>query len=125
MTKWFNKALVAVVLVFSMVLPVLTPVVSAAGEGSVSNLKDYHSMTMEEIFALREDLTWVVTGDSITHNTSFTQGMNSYTEWFEQYLDMTGRGGDTIINTGWGGAVIQDFLLKDKQPKGYGSNHSV
>lgn len=116
MHKYFHKALIAVVLVFSMVLPVLTPVVHAAGEASAAGLKDYHSMSMEEIFALDEDLTWVVTGDSITHNTSFTQGMNSYTEWFEKYLQTTGRAGDTLINTAWGGAVVQDFLYVEDTP---------
>ena len=120
MHKYFHKALIAVVLVFSMVLPVLTPVVYAAGEGSAAGLKDYHSMTMEEIFAQKEDLTWVITGDSITHNGSWTQGMNSYSEWFEQYLYMTGRGDDSVFNTGWGGADIQDFLYEKDTPKGNG-----
>ena len=82
MMKRFLKTFMAFALILSMVLPVLTPVASAAGQ-SGSGLKDYHSMTMEQIFASKEDLTWVVTGDSITHKEKFTTGMNSYTEWFE------------------------------------------
>lgn len=119
MTKRFQKAFIAIVLVLCMVLPVLSPVAYAAGEAGTGELKDYHSMTMEEILALDEDLTWVVTGDSITHNTSFTQGMNSYTEWFEKYLNITGRSGDTMINTAWGGAVIQDFLYDEDTPNSW------
>lgn len=119
MTKRFHKAFIAIVLVLCMVLPVLTPVAFAAGEAGTGELKDYHSMTMEQILALDEDLTWVVTGDSITHNTSFTQGMNSYTEWFEKYLATNGRAGDTMINTAWGGAVIQDFLYDEDTPNSW------
>lgn len=115
MMKRFIKTFMAFALILSMVLPVLTPVASAAGQ-SGSGLKDYHSMTMEQIFASKEDLTWVMTGDSITHNGSWTQGMNSYTEWFEQYLYDIGRGDDAVINTAWGGADIQDFLYQKDTP---------
>lgn len=121
MTKRFHKAFIAIVLVLCMVLPVLTPVAYAAGEAGSGKLKDYHSMTMEEIFALDEDLTWVMTGDSITHNGSWTQGMNSYSEWMEQYLYMIGRGDDSVINSGWGGADIKDFLYEKDTPNGNGA----
>lgn len=116
MMKRFLKTFMAFALILSMVLPVLTPVASAAGQ-SGSGLKDYHSMTMEQIFASKEDLTWVVTGDSITHNEKFTTGMNSYTEWFEKYLYQTGRGDDVVINSAWGGAVIKDFLYYEESGK--------
>ena len=119
MMKRFSKTFIAIALILSMVLPVLAPYVNAAGKGS-SGLKDYHSMTMEQIFASKEDLTWVMTGDSITHNGSWTQGMNSYTEWFEQYLYDIGRGDDAVINTAWGGADILDFLYKKDTPSGNG-----
>lgn len=121
MTKRFHKAFIAIVLVLCMVLPVLTPVAYAAGEAGTGELKDYHSMTMEEIFDLNEDLTWVMTGDSITHNGSWTQGMNSYSEWMEQYLYMIGRGDDSVINSGWGGADIRDFLYDHETPNGNGA----
>ena len=121
MTKRFHKAFIAIVLVLCMVLPVLTPVAYAAGEAGIGELRDYHSMTMEEIFDLNEDLTWVMTGDSITHNGSWTQGMNSYSEWMEQYLYMIGRGDDSVINSGWGGADIRDFLYDHETPNGNGA----
>ena len=118
--KWLNRTFIVFVLVFAMVLPVLTPVVSAAGTSN-SALKDYHSMSMDEILNASENLTWVFAGDSITHNGSWTQGMNSYSEWFEQYLLIADREDDAVINTGWGGADIQDFLYYDDTPKGNGA----
>lgn len=82
--------------------------------------RDLHSMRMEEILSLDDSLTWVFTGDSITHNGSWTQGMNGYAEWFEQYLIAAGRGNDSVINTAWGGADIQDFLPLSDTPRGNG-----
>lgn len=119
MMKRFSRTFIAIALILSMVLPVLAPYVNAAGKNS-SGLKDYHSMSMKEIFTSKEDLTWVMTGDSITHNGSWTQGMNSYSEWFEQYLYDIGRGDDAVINTAWGGADILDFLYEKDTPKGNG-----
>ena len=47
---------------------------------------DYSGKTVTELLNSDENLTWVFAGDSITHNATFTAGMNSYAEWFEQYL---------------------------------------
>lgn len=73
---------------------------------------DYSNMSMKEIWDKvgEESLTYVFTGDSITHNTTFTQGMNSYPEWFEQYLYDTGRSEDYVINAGWGGSDTRNFI---------------
>lgn len=79
----------------------------------IGKITDYDSMTIEEILDADESLTWVFTGDSITHNTSFTQGMNGYAEWFEQYLYDIGRNKDAVINSAWGGSDIADFQTQE------------
>lgn len=79
----------------------------------IEKITDYDGMTMEEILDTDESLTWVFTGDSITHNTIFTQGMNGYAEWFEQYLYDIGRNKDAVINSAWGGSDIADFQTEE------------
>lgn len=74
------------------------------------NLVDYDSMTIQELLALDESLTWVFAGDSITHNADYTSGMNSYADYFEQRLYELGRDGDAVINTAWGGATVKYYL---------------
>lgn len=116
-----GKAFIAWLLVVCMVVPMLpSGIIAKAAE--VSQAYNYHNMSMEEILGLKDrNLTWVFAGDSITHNGSWSQGMNSYSEWFEQYLYDIGRGDDAVINTAWGGADIQDFQVKDKTVSGQGS----
>ena len=80
-----------------------------------SKIKDYDAMSMKQILALDESLTYVFAGDSITHNTSYTQGKNGYAEWFEQYLYDIGRNQDAVINTAWGGADIADFQIPENE----------
>ena len=96
------KRLMAMALCLCMLLSMYVPSASAA---TVS----YHDMSMSQLLALEEDLTWVFTGDSITHNGGWTGGYNDYAAWFEKYLYDIGRGDDTLINTAWGGAAIDHF----------------
>lgn len=98
------KALTAWVLVLSMVLATITTTIVAR-----AGITDYDSMSISEIMSSQNDLTWVFVGDSITHNATYTAGMNGYAEWFEQYLNSHQRSGDTLVITAWGGADIYDF----------------
>lgn len=121
-----KNVIIAWLLVFSMVVPNVsgTMVVGAAD----TTVKNYDAMTMEEILDSEEPLTWVFAGDSITHNATWTQGMNSYSEWFEQYLysNEVGRKNDAVINTAWGGATIRDFqTVKNTPPGNHGTNHDA
>lgn len=84
-------------------------------------LTDYHAMTMEEILRTEEPLTWVFAGDSITHNAVWSQGMNSYSEWFEQYLYEIDRRDDSVVLSAWGGADIYDFQTYENTPSGNGA----
>lgn len=77
---------------------------------------DVDAMSWEEIFAGGDALTWVFAGDSITHCGNWSQGMNSYSEWFEQYLYDAGRRNDSVILTAWGGADIYDFQTVENTP---------
>lgn len=98
------KALTAWVLVLSMVLATITTTIVAR-----AGITDYDSVSISEIMSSQNDLTWVFVGDSITHNATYTAGMNGYAEWFEQYLNSHQRSGDTLVITAWGGADIYDF----------------
>lgn len=114
-----KKSLLSWVLVFSLVLPLLSSVIYTQAE--TTTVTDYHSMSMQEILARDESLTWVFAGDSITHNGNWSGGMNSYSEWFEQYLYDINRGDDSVVLTAWGGADTQDFLYYDETPSGNGA----
>lgn len=84
---------------------------------------DFAAMSMDELMELDQSLTWVFTGDSITHNGSWTQGANGYAEWFEKLLYDLGREDDSLINTAWGGADVQDFLYAADTPTGNGMRY--
>lgn len=114
-----GKTVLAWLLVVCMVVPMLpSGSIAKAAEDSDYN---YHNMSMKEILGLKDrSLTWVFAGDSITHNGSWSGGMNSYSEWFEQYLYDIGRGDDSVVLTAWGGADTQDFLYKADTPSGNG-----
>ena len=117
-----KKAAVAWLLVLAMVLPMISSVIPAkATDTQVSAENNYDKMTMEQILSQEKSLTWVFAGDSITHNNTFTGGMNSYSEWFEQYLYDIGRGDDSVVLTAWGGADTRDFLPYDITPSGQGA----
>ena len=76
-------------------------------------IEDYDSMSIKELLDADESLTFLFTGDSITHNTVYTQGMNGYVEWFEQYLYDIGRNKDAVINSSWSGADIGDLQIME------------
>lgn len=56
-------------------------------------------------------LTWVITGDSITHGCRHTHGERNYPEhWIELIRWDRGRFNDAIVNTGISGNKITDLL---------------
>lgn len=119
MKRSIGKTLLSWLLVVSMIIPSLSYVIhTQAADGDI---KDYDAMTMEQILASDESLTWVITGDSITHNGGWTAGLNSYGEWMEQYLYDSGRGDDSVMLTGWGGAATDDFQTLANTNSGQGT----
>lgn len=121
MAKKRRKAILAWLLALSMVLPMISSAIpSKAIDTSVPAANDYNAMTIEQILSQDKSLTWVFAGDSITHNGTYTRGMNSYSEWFEQYLYDIGRGDDSVVLTAWGGANTYDFQYEKDTPNGYG-----
>lgn len=119
MKRSIGKTVLSWLLVVSMIIPSLSYVIhTQAADGDI---KDYDAMTMEQIMASDESLTWVITGDSITHNGGWTAGLNSYGEWMEQYLYDSGRGDDSVMLTGWGGAATDDFQTVANTNSGQGT----
>lgn len=111
MKKFTNRAIISLVLVLSMVLSFCSPLSDVLGFTSQATAAelDFDSMSMNTILNYSDSLTWVVSGDSITHNGGWSQGTNSYGEWIEQYLQSIGRGTDSVVLTGIGGAKLSDF----------------
>ena len=107
-TKWIAAFCAVVVVLLGVIVGV---------NANDSNVVNYSNMTIQEVWeAVGDDsLTYVFTGDSITHNTRFTQGMNSYSDWFEQYLYDTDRTQDSVINAAWGGADTRHFLTDEER----------
>ena len=124
MAKKRIKAVLAWLLVCSMVLPMFPTVRNAeAAEPEVADEYNYADKTVKEILEMQDrSLTWVFAGDSITHNATWTGGMNSYSEWFEQYLYDIGRGDDSVVLTAWGGANTYDFQPAEVDQNGYGTD---
>jgi len=91
-----------------------------ATETSVPTENNFDAMTIEQILSQDKSITWVFAGDSITHNAGWSGGMNSYSEWFEQYLYDIGRGDDAVLLSAWGGANTYDFQYYEKTLEGYG-----
>lgn len=61
--------------------------------------------------ASSDAMTWVMTGDSITHGLVHTQGRRSYTEHLHEIIrGELGRGRDAIINSAISGNRIADIL---------------
>ncbi len=59
----------------------------------------------------RENLTWVITGDSITHGAKHTNGARDYAGHFNERIRWElGRRDDAWINTGVSGEVTQGLL---------------
>ena len=114
-----KRKILAWILVFCLSISIIPESiwVLAADLGIVN----YESMGMQELLDRDESLTWVFAGDSITHNGSWSQGMNGYAEWFEQYLYELNRGSDVVVNTAWGNADVYDFLYYNDTPNGQGA----
>lgn len=112
-TSKIVAGLIALVLVVAVAIPMLSSETKAGFNKSsyavTADITDYDAMDIKTILKRNESLTWVFAGDSITHNGSWSQGMNGYAEWFEQYLYDINRNNDSVINTAWGGADILDF----------------
>lgn len=126
MAKKRIKAVLAWLLVCSMVLPMFPTVMDAkAAETQVADEYNYADKTVKEILNLDKSLTWVFAGDSITHNATWTGAMNGYSEWFEQYLYDIGRGDDSVVLTAWGGANTYDFQTKENTPNNSSSKYGV
>jgi len=104
-----------------LVLCMIVSIAASAIYVHAGDVVDYDAMSMEELFNYEKSLTWVFAGDSITHNGSWSQGMNSYSEWFEQYLYDINRGDDSVVLTAWGGADIYDFQTYENTPNGNGT----
>jgi len=122
MTSW--------ILVISMIVPMFSSVITARATSTTSTTipdeQNYGAMTIQEIMKLDESLTWVFAGDSITHNSHFTMGMNGHSDWFEQYLNgIQIRQNDDVVNSAWGGADIRDFLTVDETPSGNGTDYDA
>lgn len=121
MSKKKRSIALAWLLVLSMVLPMFSSAIpTMATETSVSAENNFDAMTIEQILSQDKSITWVFAGDSITHNAGWSGGMNSYSEWFEQYLYDIGRGDDAVLLSAWGGANTYDFQYYEKTPEGYG-----
>lgn len=127
MAKKRIKAVLAWLLVCSMVLPMFPTVMDAeAAETQVADEYNYASKTVKEILEIKDrSLTWVFAGDSITHNATWTGAMNGYSEWFEQYLYDIGRGDDSVVLTAWGGANTYDFQTKENTPNNSSGKYGV
>lgn len=114
------KAVTAWLLVVSMLVAMASSTLITQAENT-TNATDYNDKTIQQLLESDEQLTWVFAGDSITHNATFTAGMNGYAEWFEQYLNATGRDNDSVVISAWGGADVYDFQTKANTPSGSGT----
>jgi acyl-CoA thioesterase-1 len=72
---------------------------------------------LHSIFSSSKGVTWLLTGDSITHGAVYTFGWRSYPEHFMERLRWElRRMADTVINTGTSGDTT-DGLLRDLQER--------
>ena len=97
---------------------VLLAVGIAAGQPATTNLPlapPSESESLDRIRALLADkshpLTWVFTGDSITHGAKHTHGSRTYVEHFAERVRWElGRVQDIVINTGISGDKAESIL---------------
>jgi lysophospholipase L1-like esterase len=90
----------------------------AAGQPATTNLPRIapaEAMALDRIRALLADkshpLTWVFTGDSITHGAKHTHGSRTYVEHFAERVRWElGRGQDIVINSGISGDKADGIL---------------
>jgi len=62
-----------------------------------------------------ENITWLFTGDSITHGALWTRGYESFPQIFEKRVrNEMGRIGDTVINAGVSSGTTDSFLANEE-----------
>src|SRR5437870_925522 len=80
---------------------------------SITYAADDLSVIQARVADQSAPITWVFTGDSITHGASHTHGERSYPEHFAERVRWEmGRGRDVVVNTGISGDTA-DGILKD------------
>lgn len=117
--------------------PLLTPAVAQTQGQATSTAKDITSIpsekaalernkklpdftTLQTLVKDKSPITWIITGDSITHGCMHTHGERSYPEhWAELMRWEHRRFNDTVINTGISGDTIakrdqRDLGILDK-----------
>ena len=106
-----NLSVLAQVPADSSVAPAELPSPESAGEHN-KTLPDYKKLH-DLITQKKSPLTWLITGDSITHGCMHTKGGRNYFEHFNELIrwDM-GRKNDVMINTGISGDRMPG-ILKD------------
>jgi len=66
---------------------------------------------IKALFDSKDPITWVITGDSITHGALHTDGWRSYPEHFAERIRWEmGRVRDVVINTGISGDTVPGLL---------------
>lgn len=71
--------------------------------------------SLKVLFASKEPLIWVFTGDSITHGALHTYGWRSYVEHFQERVRFEmKRYTDIVINTGITGDTMKGILARDE-----------
>lgn len=66
---------------------------------------------IKTLFGSKDPITWVLTGDSITHGALHTDGWRSYPEHFAERIRWEmGRVRDVVINTGISGDTVPGLL---------------
>ena len=118
MKNHLMKRLLSLVLMVCMLAAYFVPGVSAV-------TVNYDELSMSQIINRDEKLTWVVAGDSITHNGSWSEGMTSWGEWIEQYVYDIGRTHDTVVVNGWGGAKLDHYQPGYTGDVGMGTNNFI
>jgi lysophospholipase L1-like esterase len=89
---------------------------AACGQAPVSSSPSIQTNSdvqkvMECIASKSKPLTWIFTGDSITHGAKHTHGSRSYVEHFAERMRWEmGRGNDIVINTGISGDKADGIL---------------
>jgi lysophospholipase L1-like esterase len=79
---------------------------AASEEATASELE-----RIQALFDSKDPITWVLTGDSITHGALHTDGWRSYPEHFAERVRWEmGRVRDVVINTGISGDTVPGLL---------------
>ncbi len=95
-----------------LLLALLATAASAFAGVAEDNAKLPDYSTFQNLLKSKKEVTWVITGDSITHGAKHTNGSRSYPEHFNERVRWEmGRKNDVFINTGVSGEIT-DGLLK-------------